>query len=83
MRRTQKTGHNNSTGHHISTSEATQALVGHEHILTIPDTPSLRTSCAAFSDSHNTDCYSDCQSTATIKAFISISTASIFEVVDD
>ena len=36
---------------------------------------SLHSSCAAYTKSHNTTCYSDCQSTATIKAFISISTA--------
>ena len=32
-------------------------------------------SCAAYTDSHRRTCYSDCQSTATIKAFISVSTA--------
>ena len=58
--------------------EATQATAGREYILTILDTqPVLHSSCAAYTDSHNTACYSDCQSTATIKAFISISTANI------
>ena len=75
-RRMQETGHNKSTGHHMSTS---RNKTGHSRTwyhtgyLT-----SLCTSCAAFSDSHNTACYSDCQSTAIIKAFISVSTASIF-----
>ena len=31
--------------------------------------------CAAYTDSHRRACYSDCQSTATTKAFISVSTA--------
>ena len=31
--------------------------------------------CAAYTDSHRRACYSDCHSTATIKAFISVSTA--------
>ena len=36
---------------------------------------SLHSSCAAYTDSHRRTYYSDCQSTATTKAFISISTA--------
>ena len=36
---------------------------------------SFHSSCAASTDSHNRACYSDCQSTATIKDFISVSTA--------
>ena len=36
---------------------------------------SLRTSCAASTDYHRTVCYSDCESTATIGAVITVSTA--------
>ena len=73
--RTQKTGHNKLTGHHISTSRSN---TGHSRMWIHTHHTGYSTSCAAFSDSHNTACYSDCQSTATIKAFISVSTASIF-----
>ena len=55
--------------------EASQATAGLEYTLTILETRALHSSCAAYTDNHNTGCYSDCQSTATIKAFISVSTA--------
>ena len=60
--------------------EATQATAGHEYILTIPETQdSIHSSCAAYTDSHWRTCYSDCQSTATTKAFvISVNTACYF-----
>ena len=45
--------------------QATQATGGCEYILTIPET-------AANTDFHWRTCYSDCQSTATTKAFIFI-----------
>ena len=38
---------------------------------------SLHSSCAAYTGSHRRTCYSDCQSSTTTKAFISVSTANI------
>ena len=56
--------------------DATQATAGCEYILrTIPETHAVSIPVVQPIDSHNTVCYSDCQSTATIKAFISVSPA--------
>ena len=56
--------------------EASQATAGREYITQhTRKSTSLYSSCAAYTDSHRRACYSDCQSTATIKAFITISTA--------
>ena len=65
-----------TTCHHISTFRSN---TGHSrtwiHTHHTGYSTSLHSSCAAYTDSHNTACYSDCQSTATIKAFIKVSTA--------
>ena len=44
---------------------------------------SLHSTCAASADYHRTACYSDCESTATIRASIIVSTATSYVVVDD
>ena len=55
--------------------EAPKATAGCEYTHHTGNSSSLHSSCAAYTDSHRRACYSDCQSTATIKAFISVSTA--------
>ena len=49
--------------------EASQSIAGREY------STSLHSSCAASTDYHRTAYYSDCESTATIGAFIIVSTA--------
>ena len=56
--------------------EATQATAGYEYKLTISHSQPVSIPVVQpQTDSHNTACYSDFQSTATINAFISVSTA--------
>ena len=55
--------------------EATQVPAGREYILTIPETQGVSISVVQPTQiATTTACYSDCQSTASIKAFISVST---------
>ena len=58
----------------LQLSEATQATVGRGYI-PYQKLCCLHSSCAAYTDCSNKVCYSYCQSTATIEAFISFSTA--------
>ena len=71
-----KTGHHKSRGHHISTS---RSITVHSRMEIRTHHPGNSTSrhstCAASTDYHRTACYSDCESTATIRTFIIISTA--------
>ena len=71
-----KTGHHKSRGHHITTS---RSITVHSRTGICTHHPgnstSLNSSCAASTDYHRTACYSDCESTATIGAFIIVSTA--------
>ena len=70
-----KTGHHKSRGHHISTSRSIRGLSRTGiHIHHHGNSTSLHSSCAASTDYHRTACYSDCESTATIGAFIIVST---------
>ena len=72
----QETVYQKSRGHQISTS---RSITGHSrtwiHTHHTGNSTSLHSSYAAYTDSHRRACYSDCQSTATTKAFISVSTA--------
>ena len=61
-----------TTNHH---PQASQSTAGREYVLTIGNSTSLHSSCAASTDYHRTACYSDCESTGTIGAFIIVSTA--------